>query len=784
MSAVTEHRRLAAIMFTDMVGYSALCQKDERLANQLLEDHRRMVRAALATLGGREVDTTGDGFLLEFQSAVQAVHCAILIQQRQAERNAAIVEARRFQFRVGIHLGEIESDERNIVGDGVNIAARLEPLSPHGGLAISGAVHTLVRNHLSADFRSVGTPPLKNISEAVEVFLLDPAAVRAVQLPKPEARKAQAKPRRRSWKLIALVAFAILLWFRQCGDEPKGTAVREDAEKSIAVLPFSNFSSDKENEYFASGIHDSLLTHLARVKDLKVISRTSVMQYKDGARNLREIGEELGVAHIVEGSVQRTGNRVRVQAQLIEAASDRHLWAESYDRDMADVFAIQTEIAEQIVAAVRGALTPQEKSSIERRPTGNAEAYDLYLRAAELYRQPNFNNREASFSIQTLLEQAVALDPDFALAYAAQSRLHSEAYWWGLDTTARRRDQAKAAVETALRLQPDLPEAHLAMGMYFYHCYRDYEHALEEFEEALRGTPGSADTRAAIGYVQRRRGQWDQSVETLKRAAELDPGNASAQLDIADTYVGMRRYGEAAAAFEKARALAPEDVGVRLAALSVVLLRTGETGPMRKVLESLPAGVDPGEAVSIARILLARFEGRYADAVALLTALPRDGFPLGSSNFVVPKDFIIGQSYRAMGDMQRARTHFARAREQVQAYIEQEPDSVNLAEAHAWLGLTQANLGDRDAALRNAGRAVELLPASRDAYDGPEIAMLAAATRMRLGDHDRALAELAPLLSVPGGLHAHLLKRDPEWQPLWNDARFQKLIAEHLPKDR
>jgi TolB-like protein/class 3 adenylate cyclase len=785
MSVAKDRRRLAAIMFTDMVGYSALCQRDERLANQLLEDHRRMVRAALTATGGREVDTTGDGFLLEYQSAQQAVHCAILLQQRQAERNASVAEARRFQFRVGIHLGEIETRERNIIGDGVNIAARLEPLSPKGGLAISAAVHTLVRNRLSADFRSIGAPELKNIAEPIEVFVLDQEQTATVHLPEPEPRRTGAgsvQPSRRLG-IAALVAVGLLgVVAALTVLLTKHTPAPELVDKSVAVLPFSNFSSDKENEYFAAGIHDSLLTHLARVKDLKVISRTSVMQYKDGARNLRDIGTALGVANIVEGSVQKTGNRVRVQAQLIEAATDRHLWAESYDRDLADVFAIQSEVAQQVVAAVRATLTSQEKGRIEQHPTTNAEAYDLYLKSEALARQPSVDH-ETQFRMQTLLEQAVALDPGFALAHARLSRVHTTLYWFGIDTTARRRDLAKAAAETALRLQPDLAEGHLAMGMYFYQGFRDYERAMQEFSEALNRAPNSAEIVAYIGFVQRRRGQWDGSIASLGRAIELDPRDPSMLTDLAQTYLALRQYGKAVALYEKAAALAPEDIGAKLMPEIIKgFVWKGDLEPLKKALAGIPPGVDPGQNVSIARIQIARNEGRYADVISLLAAFPRDGLLLGASNMEVPKDFFAGQAYMALDDSSKARPHFVRARDWLREYIAREPESVNLPAAQAWLGLTQAYLGERAEALGNAHRALELLPISRDTLDGPGIAVIVAAIHMRLGDHDRALTELEPLLKVPAGMHAYPLQRNLDWKPLWDDPRFKKLVADNLPR--
>lgn len=481
--------------------------------------------------------------------------------------------------------------------------------------------------------------------------------------------------------------------------------------------------------------------------------------------------------------MQRAGNRVRVTAQLIEAASDEHLWAETYDRDIADVFAIQSEVAERIVAAVKVTLTPEEKGRIEQRPTANTEAYDLYLRAEELFRQ-SIGVREVMFRIQTLLEQAIALDSGFALAHAALGRNHILLYWFAIDPTAHRRDQAQVAAETALRLQPDLAEGHFAMGMYFYYGFRDYDRALKEFDEALSRAPNAAAVHAWVGYVQRRRGQWDSAIASGNRAIELDPRNLNHISGLGGTYDGLRQYAKSAAHIEKNVRLAPDDVEARFLLAFIQFLWKGDLDPLRKTLAGIPPGVDPDQIVSKWRITLALWKGQYAEVISLLTVFPGDGLASIPTYFLkVPKDFYLGQAYTGLGDAVKARPHFMRARDRLRAYIAQASGSARLADAYAWLGLTQAYLNERADALRNADRALELLPISRDAFDGPKIARITAAIHMRLGDHGRALTELEQLLKRPGGPHAHELRRDPEWKPLWNDPRFQKLIAENLPKD-
>jgi TolB-like protein/class 3 adenylate cyclase/Tfp pilus assembly protein PilF len=779
-------RRLVAIMFTDLVGYSAMAHRDEALAIELLELHRAWVREILPPYGGREIETVGDAFLIEFAGALAAVECAIAIQRRFAEYNTGAPAGRHMELRIGIHLGDVEHKGDKVFGDGVNIASRIHGMAKPGGICVSEDVHHAVRNRPAFQFTSLGTPPLKHISTPLELFelasslsLARPAAA-AVPAPQQPAafRRRYAVPLAATVALVALAAGFWTVWQRPVA--PAGTP-------SVAVLPFSNFSSEKENEYFAAGIHESILTLLASVKDLKVISRTSVMQYGEGTRNLPDIGRALGVANIVEGSVQRTGNRVRVHAQLIEAATDRHLWAESYDRDLADVFAIQSEVAQRIVASVQATLTPEEKGRLEQRPTANPAAYDHYLKARVLVREVA-SGREQMFAAQTLLEQAIQLDPGFAVAHAELGWLHMAIYWNAIDTTVRRREQARTEAETALRLQPGLPEGHLALGTYFYQGFRDYDRALAELGEALSRAPNSTDIQGFIGYVQRRRGQWDTAVVSLNRAIELDPRNAFTVIEVGDTHLRMRHYAKAAALYEKAAGLVPADVPASLMPAFLPVLWRGDTATLGKALAAIPPGVDPGQVVSKWRIVLALWEGRYAEAIALLNRYPHDGLALatgttfGASNFETPKDIFIGEAYVASGDAARARPHFVRARDFLQAYIAREPESAYLAEAHAQLGLTHAYLGERAEALRRAEEAIKLLPISRDALDGPEVAAIAAAVHMRLGDADRALTELARLLGTPAGPHAHDLQRYPEWKPLWNDPRFRKLIAENTPK--
>ncbi len=330
-------------------------------------------------------------------------------------------------------------------------------------------------------------------------------------------------------------------------------------EKSIAVLPFENLSDDRENTFFADGVHDDILSSLARIADLKVISRTSVQQYRTGTRNLREIGEALGVAHVLEGTVRRSGNRVRVNAQLINARTDAHIWAETFDRELTDLFAIQSELAERIVKALQANLSPREMAGLQKPPTSDLEAYDLYVRARDLFRwsgigDPHENGEKAL----PLLDQALARDPQFALAHYLTSRIHGELFWFGYDKSPARIAKAKEAAETALRLRPDLGEGHLALAFYHYYSTRDYEVAIRELTLAQRALPNESDVASALGVIERRRGRWEESILHLERARQLDPRNISALWNLSETLTYLRRYAEADQVLVETAAIAPE----------------------------------------------------------------------------------------------------------------------------------------------------------------------------------------------------------------------------------
>ena len=552
-------------------------------------------------------------------------------------------------------------------------------------------------------------------------------------------------------------------------------------EKSIAVLPFENLSDDPHNAYFADGVHDDILTSLAKIADLKVISRTSVQQYKTGARNLRDIAEALGVAHILEGTVRRVGNRIRVNAQLINAQNDTHVWGESFDRELIDLFAIQTELAERITLALRANISPREKASLQVRPTSDLGAYELYLRARDLFQWSGVGDaQENGERALPLLQEAVARDPRFALAYALMSRVHAELYWFGCDKRPQRLTDARETAETALRLQPGLGEAHLALGFYHYYTSRDYKQACAQLDDALRATPNDSEVIGAMGVIDRRQGKWQEAIKQLERARELDPRNVAAIWNLLETYTYLNRYDEAEQVIEDGLTVSPNGHFFTLARANLALRRDGDVEPMHKTLSALPADFDPGGAVTTMRIRVALMRRDYEEAERRLAASSHNwcndnglsGMAGSLDSYTVPRSWYEGLIARGRGDADAAHRAFTEARVAVQADHDQWPDDEKTL---VMLGLTHAALSERDEAIRLGRRAAELLPTSRDALDGPLIATNVALVYTLLGESDAAVAELERVMQSKAGPTPGLLRAEREWDPLREHPRFKQL---------
>jgi TolB-like protein/Flp pilus assembly protein TadD len=548
-------------------------------------------------------------------------------------------------------------------------------------------------------------------------------------------------------------------------------------DKSIAVLPFQNLSDEKENAYFADGMQDDILTNLSKIGDLKVISRMSVMSYRGtGTRNAREIGKGLGVSTLLEGSVRRIGNRVRVNVQLINAENDEHIWAEDYDRDLTDVFAIQTDLAQKITSALQAKLSPSEKTRIDRRPTENPDAYLLFIQAHDYATRPEMF-RDTSLKAEQLFEQATKLDPNFAAAFAGLSMVESWAYHT-FDPTPPRREKARAAANEALRLQPDLPEAHLALGFSYYYGDRDYERALAEFDVAKRGLPNEAQAYMAIGAIQRRQGKWAESTANLEKAAALDPKNGSLLLNLAFSYMATRNYDAADKILDRGIEAAPQSFFERTLKGWLAIVRKGDFAVAEKALALVPPGIDPDGLVTLIRAWVLTLQRKFPEALQLVHQFPGKTLT-GRSSAPCPTLFLEGELYWYQGDKVKAQAAFETARIVAEQLVQESPDD---AARHGQLGMVLAGLGRKEEAIKEGKRAVELLPEAQDALDGPEVAVVLAQIYAWTGEHDRAFELLDHLLQVPSSLTVPILKLDPVWDALRNDPRFQALIDKYVAK--
>jgi TolB-like protein/Tfp pilus assembly protein PilF len=550
-------------------------------------------------------------------------------------------------------------------------------------------------------------------------------------------------------------------------------------EKSIAVLPFENLSRDPDNAFFTDGVQDEILTNLAKVADLKVISRTSVMQYKTGAqRNLREIAQQLGVAHLLEGSVQRAGGKVRVNAQLIDARTDGHQWAQSFDRDIADVFAIQSEIAKAIADQLQAKLSPSEKNAIDQKPTSDVTAFDLFNRAKNILLTTSFNANVQSLYFQAvdLLNQAIARDPSFFEAYCQLAYANDNLYFLGNDHTPARLALAEAAIQSAFRLRPDAGEAHLARAENLYRGYLDYDGALAELEIARKTLPNDSRVPELIGYIVRRQGKHEEAIKNLQRALELDPRNFFIIEQIALSYQNLRRYPEMAAMLDRALAIKPGDVEISTTRALVDLDWKADPRPLHQMLQSLNS--DAMKNVADTWFNCAMAERDPAAAERALSALGETD--IGVDAVYLNRELATGLIARLNKDETKARTAFAAARTKQEKLVQQQP---NWGPALCVLGLIDAGLGRKEEALQEGRRAVDLLPVSKDSINGAHMIEYFAMIAAWVGDKDLAFEQLSKAIKLPGTISYGQLKLMPYWDSLRGDPRFEKIVSSLAPKN-
>ncbi len=786
---------IAHVLFIDTVGYSKLLINEQRevfdALNRLVKESDQFRRADAA--GNLVRLPTGDGMALVFSGSLEApAQCALEISK-------ALRDVPSLPLRMGIHSGLVSrvvdvNNQANIAGAAINIAQRVMNCGDTGHILLSKrAADDLVEyRHWQPFLHEIGECEMKHgdkislvnfYNDEVGNPALPDRCKQSVSRPLPKTTlTGQRRIALVGGGLVTLIIAVLALYeisVRKSADlAVHRTLGRENAvipEKSIAVLPFENLSDDKQNAYFADGVEDEIRTNLAKVADLKVISRTSVMQYKNSVQhNLREIANALGVAHILEGTVQRAGDRIRVSAQLIDARTDAHLWAERYDRNLADVFGIENELAEQIVSQLKSKLSPKEKAAIEEQPTSDLAAYDLYLRAKLLIEKAVFNEPKDSMLLEAirLLEQAVARDPSFVLAYYQLAHAHDQMYLLEFDHTQERLDLADAAIRSVKRLRPDSGEAHLAMAKHLYWGYRDYDRARQQLAAARRALPNDPLPFLLTGYIDRREGRWDKATHNMERAVELDPQNFFTLQQIALTYTVLRRYADAAATLDRAVALAPKDVSVRVQRASVDLDWRADTKPLDSTIQAIIA--DEPAAIKLVVdqwLLLALWERDSSAAGRALSLLDANGCH-GDTPF--PRAWCEGRVALLRGEVASARDAFNRARKEIEGVVSQQPD---YAQALCALGMIDAVLGNKEDAVRVGRRAVELLPVTKDSIDGAQLVQYLAVIYGWVGQKELAFEQLRIASSIPGYLSYGSLQLDPLWDPLRGDPRFEKIVA-------
>jgi serine/threonine-protein kinase len=775
-------------LFTDIVGYSKLPIHQQRaVVERLNEIVRGTDEFQSAETAARLIKIpTGDGITLVFyHSPEEPVECALEISR-------ALKKHPELQLRMGVHSGPVSgvvdvTGKANVAGTGINIAQRI--------MECGDAGHILLSKHVAEDLEEYPhwQPHLHELGECevkhgVHVSVVNlyteelgnpavPEKLRAARVAAAAAaRRKQAAFRWLVLGVLALLAVIGFLLFRY--RQPVATV--GVPEKSVAVLPFENRSEDKANVYFADGVQDEILTDLARIADLKVISRTSVMQYKSGmAHNLREIGQQLGVANVLEGSVQRSGNRIRVNAQLVDARTDRHLWGQTYDRNLADVFAIQSEIAKAIADQLQAKLSPSEKSAIEHPPTSDISAFDLYTRAKNILLKPVEVTKTELVQAVDLLNQAVGRDPSFFDAYCQLAYAHDEIYFFSFDHTSARLAFAEAAIQVAAQLRPDAGETHLARARNLYFGYRDYDGALAELEISGQTLPNDFRIPQLMAYIQRRRGYWEESIRNLQRAAELNPRDIETQLGVAGNYQSLRRYADEKSALARALAIKPDNAVTKVLLAGVEFDSKADPRPLHQTIDSIRA-TNPAAVPSIvvSWFLCALAERDPAAAKEALEAYGEEPINLGHDVFF-NRLFAEGLISRMTKDESKARSAFIPARAEQEKIVQAQP---NYAVSLCALGLIDAALGHKEDALREGQRAVELLPIEKDAMHGVTMVQYLAMIAAWVGDRDLACEQLATLVHQPGDLSYGELKLMPFWDPLRGDPRFEKIVASLAPK--
>jgi len=784
--------QIGHVLFIDIVGYSQLLITQQ---SQQLDTLKRIVRGTeqirAAEAEGKLLRLpTGDGGALVFRSTPEApVLCALEIA-RELKNHPEL------RVRMGIHSGPVNeitdlNEQANIAGAGINTAQRVMDCGDNGHILLSKRVADDLAQYprWRSFLHDLGECEVKH-GVRIDVVNFYGDGIGNPQLPK----RFQILQKHRGpirWAVIAVaVLMAALLAFQfartrraATPELSKQTAPIAAQDKSVAVLPFENLSSDKENAFFAQGIQDEIITTLSRISGLRVISRTSTARYSSAPENLPEIAKQLRVTHLLEGSVQKAGDRVHINVQLIRADDDAHLWAQSYDRQLTDIFGVEAEVAKNIADSLQTRLSPQEKARVETKPTTNADAYVLYLRGREYQTRPD-NLLQDFESAINLFDQAVKLDPKFALAHARLGATASLVYHF-YEPIQAWKQRAQAEALDSLRLQPNLGEGHLALGLYHYYVEGDYDAALRELALATEALPNDGDVGLYTAAVQRRAGHFTDALAAYKRAEEIDPRNSITLYDASQTYFGLRDWRTAAERMDRVLALFPDSFNVKIQRAYVEFFWKGSTASIKAALQSLPPNLDPDGVVTFARWDVSLMDRDTDGAEKAMANTPLDTIT-SQTGVPLPKSYLKACVFLVRGDTAKAQTEFEGALPLIEKLVTESPQS---GTRRAQLGLLYAFLGRKEDALREGKRAMELIPITHDIIEGAVVEAFYAMICARAGATDEAISRIERLLTTPfavdyddASITLSDLRTRWEWDPLRSDPRFQKILASPEPK--
>ncbi|MBI1731497.1 MAG: tetratricopeptide repeat protein [Gammaproteobacteria bacterium] len=757
---MTQHtRQSVAIMFTDLCGYSAWVQRDETRALEMLKRHWALLRPVFAGFEGREIKTIGDAFLIEFPSTLQAVRAGLAMQAALQDHNQTQEPAWHIRVRIGIHTGDVERLGEDVFGDGVNIASRIEHLAPPGGICITESVYAAVQNKIEEPFHSLGTQHLKNISQPVVVYCNRPD----------EGRKPARKPAPLAVAAAVLAGVVLLgavmvqVWRNRAPEASDVTS-----PKVLAVLPFENLGGDENNAAFTAGIHDTLITRIAKIGGMTVISRTSVMAYEGARPNLKDVAKALGVTHVVEGSVQRSGEQVRIQAQLIDAATDTHLWAETFDRTLSQGFAMQSEIATAIARELSVRLTDQERAALSRAPTENAKAFEQYVLGHAAL---------VSFALDKglrHLEAAIELDPNFALAIAELSMAHTGHAGFRHFSSAEHVDAARKTYEHVLALWPDLPEGILARGVYHYFAVRDFPAAEPDLTAAVALLPNNHLAHEWLGHMRRRQGRWTEAAALLERAASIEPAEVNVLYSLNNVYTALRQRAPLERAVLRTRTANPDAAWPAMVDAFILLRFDGDLGGNVAALEAdyVQHPEDDYVVHSLGRGYLS--QGRFQDAATLYESYSGEILGIGGS-----RETMIGLAYLEAGDHANAARWLEMSLSRLNSEFSKPAIGNSAGFLRIYRALSLAGLGRKDDALSSVREMLAMFPRKSDEIIWAFNAYEAAALQAQLGDIPGAMDLVRQLLDPPTVYMPYQIWFHWNGASLRASPEFRELMARH-----